>query len=100
MPDRGERVGDLARAGQQHRRRRAEPRLERPHRDLLEIAIVEPDRLAVGDDRLLVRRRGTPSGTGPGRDSENVPVARSVICPSLSWTTCVNARLERLQPAR
>ena len=69
-------VGEVACAAQQHRRRRRQRVVELAHRDLLEVAVVEPDARAVGDDHLLVRLRDSPSGSGPD--------ARSPACRSTS----------------
>src|SRR4029078_11670720 len=44
-----------AAAGEQRRRRRAERLAELPAADLVQIGVVDPDLLAVSDDRLLER---------------------------------------------
>ena len=60
-----------------------------PHRDLLQVGIVEPELSAVGDDGLLVGLEIVPAKPVGPRDRQR-PVARSVMRPSRSRTACTN----------
>ena len=95
----GEASPTSPRTGQQHRRRVAEPRRERPHRDLLEVRLVEPQALAVGDDRPARRARGSPSGNGPAARSTACRVARSVTCRACRRRSAAKSARMRLQRA-
>src|SRR3954469_16606295 len=61
-----ERLLDVARAGEERRRRRAERLGKLSHSDLVEIAVVDPDALAIAHDQLVHGLRigpAEPSGS-------------------------------------